>query len=107
MHCSGVLILFILTLRLSPDESQAAVYGQCVFAEYNSVHKDMCAKEFMKLKDCYLVWTDYSGPCCKRIILLVQAGRSKGRKVTSDSSDLSRISIQICSIFSCVGLRQG
>lgn len=24
-------------------------------ADYNSVHKDKCAAEFMKLKDCYLV----------------------------------------------------
>ncbi|KAJ5901873.1 hypothetical protein N7495_002401 [Penicillium taxi] len=34
--------------------TEAAVYGKCIFAEYNSVHKDMCAKEFMILKDCYL-----------------------------------------------------
>ncbi|KAK3314801.1 hypothetical protein B0H66DRAFT_563679 [Apodospora peruviana] len=33
---------------------EAAVYGKCVVADYNSVHKDQCAKEFMKLKDCYL-----------------------------------------------------
>lgn len=36
--------------------TQAAVYGKCVVADYNSVHKDKCAAEFMKLKDCYLVW---------------------------------------------------
>lgn len=34
--------------------AEAAAYGKCVVAEYNSVRKDMCAKEFMKLKDCYL-----------------------------------------------------
>jgi len=34
---------------------QAALYGKCVVADYNSVHKDQCAKEFMKLKNCYLV----------------------------------------------------
>ncbi|KAJ5161683.1 hypothetical protein N7492_007075 [Penicillium capsulatum] len=34
---------------------EAAAYGKCVVADYNSVHKDMCAKEFMKLKDCFLV----------------------------------------------------
>ncbi|KAJ5975650.1 hypothetical protein N7481_009357 [Penicillium waksmanii] len=33
---------------------QAAAYGKCVVTEYSSVHKDMCAKEFMKLKDCVL-----------------------------------------------------
>ena len=32
------------------------MYGKCVVTDYNSVHKDKCAKEFMKLKDCYLVW---------------------------------------------------
>ncbi|OJD16651.1 hypothetical protein AJ78_03203 [Emergomyces pasteurianus Ep9510] len=34
---------------------QATAYGKCVFADYNTIRKDMCAKEFMKLKDCYLV----------------------------------------------------
>lgn len=34
---------------------QAATYGKCIVADYNAVHKDMCAKEFMKLKDCFLV----------------------------------------------------
>ena len=34
---------------------QSAVYGKCIFADYNNVHKDMCAKEFMKLKECHLV----------------------------------------------------
>ncbi|KAJ5359519.1 uncharacterized protein N7496_011932 [Penicillium cataractarum] len=34
--------------------TEAAAYGKCVLADYNSVHKDMCAKEFMRLKDCFL-----------------------------------------------------
>lgn len=34
---------------------QAAAYGKCVVADYNAVQKDMCAKEFMRLKDCFLV----------------------------------------------------
>ncbi|EKV10099.1 hypothetical protein PDIG_57900 [Penicillium digitatum PHI26] len=34
---------------------EVAAYGKCVVADYNSVHKDMCVKEFMRLKDCYLV----------------------------------------------------
>ncbi|RWQ92108.1 hypothetical protein C8Q69DRAFT_510232 [Paecilomyces variotii] len=33
---------------------EAAAYGKCVVADYQSVHKDMCVKEFMRLKDCYL-----------------------------------------------------
>ncbi|KAH7146566.1 hypothetical protein EDB81DRAFT_497346 [Dactylonectria macrodidyma] len=32
----------------------AAVYGKCIVADYNAVHKDKCVNEFMKLKDCYL-----------------------------------------------------
>ncbi|KAK3303976.1 uncharacterized protein B0T15DRAFT_535154 [Chaetomium strumarium] len=39
---------------VSKCSAEAAVYGQCIVADYNSVHKDKCAKEFMKLKDCYL-----------------------------------------------------
>ncbi|KAJ1338278.1 NADH dehydrogenase [ubiquinone] 1 alpha subcomplex assembly factor 8 [Microdochium nivale] len=34
--------------------AEAAVYGKCIVADYNSVHKDQCAKEFMLLKECYL-----------------------------------------------------
>lgn len=34
---------------------QAANYGKCIVADYQSVHQDMCKKEFMALKDCYLV----------------------------------------------------
>ena len=34
---------------------QAAVYGKCIVADYNSVHKDKCLAEFLRLKDCYLV----------------------------------------------------
>ncbi|KAK3387438.1 hypothetical protein B0H63DRAFT_157291 [Podospora didyma] len=33
---------------------EATLYGKCVVADYNSIHKDKCAKEFLKLKDCYL-----------------------------------------------------
>ncbi|KAF2449957.1 hypothetical protein P171DRAFT_481011 [Karstenula rhodostoma CBS 690.94] len=33
---------------------ESAVYGKCILADYNNVHKDKCAAEFMKLKDCYL-----------------------------------------------------
>jgi hypothetical protein len=35
--------------------AEAAAYGKCVVADYNAVQKDMCAKEFMRLKDCYLI----------------------------------------------------
>ncbi|KAK4101818.1 hypothetical protein N658DRAFT_38867 [Parathielavia hyrcaniae] len=35
--------------------AEAAIYGQCIVADYNTVYKDKCANEFMKLKNCYLV----------------------------------------------------
>lgn len=31
------------------------MYGKCISANYQNVKKDMCAKEFLALKDCYLV----------------------------------------------------
>jgi hypothetical protein len=37
------------------DIKQAAAYGNCIVADYQSVHQDMCSKEFARLKDCYLV----------------------------------------------------
>lgn len=39
---------------VSQCSTEAAVYGQCIVADYNSVHKDKCKNEFMRLKDCYL-----------------------------------------------------
>ncbi|KAK4214999.1 hypothetical protein QBC37DRAFT_420050 [Rhypophila decipiens] len=39
---------------VSKCSAEASLYGKCILADYNSVHKDMCAKEFLKLKDCYL-----------------------------------------------------
>lgn len=34
---------------------QSAAYGACIYADYNNVTKDICAKEFLRLKECYLV----------------------------------------------------
>lgn len=31
------------------------MYGKCVVADYNSVHKDKCLTEFLRLKECYTV----------------------------------------------------
>ncbi|KAK0651196.1 hypothetical protein B0T16DRAFT_453698 [Cercophora newfieldiana] len=39
----------------SKCSAEATVYGKCIVVDYNSVHKDKCVKEFMKLKDCFLV----------------------------------------------------
>jgi hypothetical protein len=36
-------------------DPQASVYGKCIVADYNSVHKDKCLTEFLRLKDCYMV----------------------------------------------------
>lgn len=41
--------------KVSTDAQKGAVYGKCIAANYQNVSKDMCAKEFMALKDCYLV----------------------------------------------------
>ncbi|KAF2766206.1 hypothetical protein EJ03DRAFT_330271 [Teratosphaeria nubilosa] len=34
--------------------AEGAVYGKCIAANYQNASKDMCAKEFMLLKDCYI-----------------------------------------------------
>ncbi|CZS96027.1 hypothetical protein WAI453_009713 [Rhynchosporium graminicola] len=34
--------------------AEASVYGKCVVADYNSVHKDKCLTEFLRLKNCYI-----------------------------------------------------
>ncbi|KAK1979018.1 hypothetical protein LZ30DRAFT_783747 [Colletotrichum cereale] len=34
--------------------AEASLYGKCIVADYNAVHKDKCSKEFLRLKDCYL-----------------------------------------------------
>ncbi|KAH8175339.1 hypothetical protein LIA77_03757 [Sarocladium implicatum] len=41
------------TLSLLPFAA-ASAYGRCIVADYNSVHKDQCKQEFMRLKDCYI-----------------------------------------------------
>lgn len=44
-----------LKLTMSVGGSQATTYGKCILVDYNSVHQDMCVKEFMRLKDCVAV----------------------------------------------------
>ncbi|KAM7187228.1 hypothetical protein V8F20_011074 [Naviculisporaceae sp. PSN 640] len=39
---------------VSKCTAEGALYGKCIMEDYNSVHKDKCAKEFLRLKDCYL-----------------------------------------------------
>ncbi|KAI5862250.1 hypothetical protein GGS23DRAFT_114622 [Durotheca rogersii] len=38
----------------SQCSAEAAVYGKCVVADYNSVHKDKCLAEFLRLKECFV-----------------------------------------------------
>jgi hypothetical protein len=37
------------------NKPQTSVYGKCILADYNNVHKDKCITEFLKLKDCFVV----------------------------------------------------
>lgn len=62
---------------------QAAVYGKCIVADYNSVHKDKCADEFMKLKDCYLV-RDASNPATTCAICLHLTYRNNQKRAGGD-----------------------
>ncbi|KAI2611592.1 uncharacterized protein GGS25DRAFT_483331 [Hypoxylon fragiforme] len=39
---------------ISKCSTEATLYGKCVVADYNSVHKDKCASEFLRLQDCLL-----------------------------------------------------
>ncbi len=43
-------------------DPQASIYGKCIVADYNSVHKDKCLTEFLRLKDCYMVRSSKSYP---------------------------------------------
>jgi hypothetical protein len=44
------------TAKCAPE---GIVYGKCVGSNFQNAKKDMCAKEFLALKDCYLV-SDWS-----------------------------------------------
>jgi hypothetical protein len=57
---------------------QGASYGKCIVAEYQNVRKDMCAKEFMQLKNCYLVSLMY--PLRKVAMLTSFSQAAAGRK---------------------------
>jgi hypothetical protein len=47
--------LLLLPHAVTDLSFQSTLYGKCIFADYNNVHKGMCSAEFMKLKECYLV----------------------------------------------------
>ncbi|KAK4248573.1 hypothetical protein C7999DRAFT_13461 [Corynascus novoguineensis] len=64
---------------VSKCSAEATVYGQCVFADYNSVHKDKCVKEFVKLKDCYLVCFKLIKSKASPSVLHLTRPRQRGR----------------------------
>lgn len=54
---------------------QATAYGQCILKDYQSTYQDMCAKEFMKLKDCYLVSLERECTCIVSLNVFNTGGR--------------------------------
>ena len=46
-----------LSTSMSSSETRrkASAYGKCIVKDYNSVHKDKCLTEFLRLKQCYVV----------------------------------------------------
>lgn len=58
--------------------SQGASYGKCIVADYQNARKDMCAKEFMQLKNCYLASLIHSS---REIVMLIDFPQAAaGRK---------------------------
>jgi hypothetical protein len=53
--CSTEVTNIPILSSMNANLFQASVYGKCIVADYNSVHKDKCLTEFLKLKDCYVV----------------------------------------------------
>ncbi|KAF1918949.1 hypothetical protein BDU57DRAFT_124357 [Ampelomyces quisqualis] len=43
-----------LATAVGKCSQESTAYGKCIFADYTNVHKDMCAAEFLRLKECYL-----------------------------------------------------
>lgn len=33
---------------------EALAYGKCVIADFNTIHKNKCLNEFLRLKNCYI-----------------------------------------------------
>lgn len=63
------LLLFLLEISKLKcvnllNFNQASTYGKCIVADYNTVYKDKCLTEFLRLKDCYLVSCSVEVPRC-------------------------------------------
>lgn len=68
--CSTQVSLFSLHGIIDHNTNmsiQSAEYGKCIVADYNNVKKDKCAKEFMKLQECYMVCMPY---CSLHLLLM-------------------------------------
>ncbi|KAI7884334.1 hypothetical protein K492DRAFT_174244 [Lichtheimia hyalospora FSU 10163] len=42
----------LLAQGVASCSSQATMYGKCITARYQDVHKDMCVKEFEAFRSC-------------------------------------------------------
>ncbi|EPE03751.1 hypothetical protein F503_06457 [Ophiostoma piceae UAMH 11346] len=79
-------------------DKQAAVYGKCIVVDYNSVHKDKCVAEFMKLKNCCLTTWDRKPrgraitAVGKRHVLTFLGCGKEGQMRTSDTFEESEVS---------------
>jgi hypothetical protein len=87
--CSVEVYLHPISMpRYKLTVSQAAAYGKCVVADYTAVQKDMCAKEFMKLKNCFLVRhkVDFNGLVSNLTLLIggIKEGLKGGQKARYD-----------------------
>jgi len=51
MWSSGENSIASLSSNCSPSR-QAAVYGKCIVADYNDIHKNKCGAEFAKFQEC-------------------------------------------------------
>ena len=78
---SNARLRYVIITSLSSSASltrlQGAVYGKCIVANYQNAHKDMCAKEFMILKDCYLVCQALH---CQLQSMLIHYQKAAGKK---------------------------
>ncbi|THX74639.1 hypothetical protein D6D04_07840 [Aureobasidium pullulans] len=69
--------LITATSKCTLENVKGAAYGKCIAAEYQNVRKDMCAKEFMQLKNCYLARSLSRGSRAKTNIHFTGSGRQK------------------------------
>lgn len=72
--CSAEVSRLATHVTLLAEIIQASVYGKCIVADYNSIHKDKCLTEFLRLKDCYIVGSKFF---IASLLLTTQAAAKK------------------------------